>query len=56
MLHPDNGIFFSAKKIFEISSQAKTGRKLNGILLSERRQSEKTVRFQLNDILEKAKV
>ena len=41
VVHPDNGILFSAKKIFEISSHEKIRGKLKGILPSERGQSGK---------------
>lgn len=56
MVHPYNGLFFSAKKKEPIKSQ-KTWRNLKCLLLSERIQFGKvTYGMIITDILEKAKL
>lgn len=46
---------YSTPKRNELSGHEKTWRKLKGVLLSKRRQSEKAMSCQLHDTLEKAK-
>ena len=57
MVHSDNGILFSVKKKWAISSHEKTGKKHKCILLVEEANLKRLpiVWFQLGDILKKAK-
>ena len=47
VVHPDNGILFSVKKMYELSSYEKTKGYLKGKLLSERNHS-KTATYRQN--------